>query len=100
MENSNLIAIETFCTSHGIETTFVYAVQEIGLIEVVSIDQASYIRQEQLRDLEKTIRLHRELEINFEGISAIFQLLGQVDNMQQEINTLRNKLRIYEDLHS
>jgi len=96
MENSNLIAIETFCTIHGVETAFIYAVQDIGLIEVISVDEIPYIREEHLLYLEKSVRLNRELDINFEGIGAIFQLLGEVDTLKQEINTLKNKLRLYE----
>ena len=96
MENSKLIAVEAFCTSHGIEATFVYSIQEMGLIDIVSVDEAPFIREEHVSDLEKTIRLHRELDINPEGISAIFELLRKVDSLQEEVNFLKNRLRVYE----
>jgi hypothetical protein len=42
--------------------------------------------------------LHYELHINIEGIDAIYNLLKQVELLQLEIRTLKNKLNSYEDL--
>ncbi len=52
---------------------------------------------DKLKDLEKFIRLHYELDINTEGIDAIAQLLNRVENMQDEITRLKNRLRFYEE---
>ena len=44
------------------------------------------------------IRLHYDLNINLEGLDAVYNLLKRVENLQSEITSLHNKLRIYEDL--
>lgn len=43
------------------------------------------------------MRLHYDLEINIEGIDAIYNLLEQVNSLRKEITTLNNRLRLYED---
>jgi hypothetical protein len=42
------------------------------------------------------MRLHFELDINIEGIDAISNLLQQIDNLQKELISTKNKLRLYE----
>ena len=46
--------------------------------------------------MEKISRLHDELEINVEGIEAITHLLERIENLQNEIASLENRLRLYE----
>jgi hypothetical protein len=36
------------------------------------------------------------MDINLEGIEAISYLLQRVENLQDEVNVLRNRLRFYE----
>jgi hypothetical protein len=43
------------------------------------------------------IHLHHDLEINIAGIEAITHLLERVEQMQQNMKGLRNRLRIYEE---
>jgi hypothetical protein len=47
--------------------------------------------------LEQIVRLYQELNINPEGIDAINVLLKHIENMQNEITDLRNKLNFYEE---
>jgi len=47
--------------------------------------------------LEKLVRLFYELDINLEGIETITYLLNRMNQMQQEILQLNNRLRIYEN---
>ena len=47
---------------------------------------------EDLPLLEKMVRLHNELDINPEGIQAIYHLLGQVESLQQEVAALKRRL--------
>lgn len=97
MKNSNLIAVQTFCSSHQIGTDFIYSINEIGLIELVEIEaeEDDFIDENQLTDLEKTVRLYKDLHINTEGIAVVFDLLKQLESMNREVTQLRNKLEIY-----
>lgn len=96
METKDLILIEQFCTHHDVEFSFINSLHEFGLIEVVELNDAKYLANEQLRDVEKMIRLHYELDINMEGIDAISNLLKQIDNLQKELITTQNKLRLFD----
>ena len=57
-----------------------------------STDRAEVMESE----LEKFIRLYRDLEINPEGIDTIIHLLNRLEEMQEKINNLQNRLSIYE----
>lgn len=95
METNNLILIEQLCTHHNIEFSFINKLQEFGLIEVIIIEDNKYIENEKIKDVEKMMRLHFELDINMEGIDAISNLLQQIDNLQKELISAKNKLRLY-----
>jgi chaperone modulatory protein CbpM len=93
MQNPKMIEIETFCRYHHVEKTFVFSVQEEGLIEIVASEEGSYIPEEKLSVLEKIIRLHQELEINPKGIGAVLHLLDKIESLQRENHALKNKLK-------
>ena len=93
----NLISLQQLCINHKIEISFIYSLSEFGLIEVIQIDEIDYVDQQKLADLEKIIRMHFELDINLEGIDTIIRLLQKVETMQEEINSLKNRLKLYED---
>ncbi|MBC7388403.1 MAG: MerR family transcriptional regulator, partial [Opitutaceae bacterium] len=46
--------------------------------------------------LEKLVRLHFDLNINLEGIETVSYLLQKMNNMQEKILMLSNRLRVYE----
>jgi hypothetical protein len=96
MNKVNLIPANEFCASHNIEISFIESLQEAGLIETTTIKETEYINENQLYELEKIVRLYYELNINLEGIDTIFHLLQRINDMQDEITLLRNRLRLYE----
>ena len=98
METTNLVLIEHFCSHHQIDFSFINSLNEFGLIEVVEMNDSKYLQHEQLKDIEKMMRLHYELDINMEVIDAIANLLNQINNLQQELVSAHNKLRLYEGL--
>jgi hypothetical protein len=92
-----LIPIRDFCNSHDIEISFISLLEENQLIEVTKIEQSVYIPVNELQKLERLVRLRYELDINLEGIETILHLLHRIDNMQGEIRTLKNRLKLYEN---
>ena len=96
MQTGNLIAIEEFCANHHIEISFVSSLQQIGLIEITTIEDTEFIESSQLYQLEKFTRLYYELDINLEGIETIVHLLQRINSLQDEITILQNRLRLYE----
>lgn len=96
MLKENLISADDFCISHNIEISFISSLHENGLIDITTIDETVYIYPNQLPQLEKISRLYYELGINLEGIETITYLLDRIDEMQNEITVLQNRLRLYE----
>jgi len=97
MNSKYMVAIEEFCASHEIEISFISSLQESGLIEITRISDSDYIEQDQLVHLEKFVRLYYDLDINLEGIETINYLLQRMNSMNEEIRSLKNRLRLYEN---
>lgn len=97
METRDLILIEHFCANHEIDFSFINSLQEFGLIEVIIHEDNRYLQQEQLKDVEKMMRMHYDLDINMEGIDVISHLLKRIDTLQHELRITQNKLRLYEN---
>ena len=98
METKDLISIQQFCTHYNIPISFIDLLNEFELIEIVVIKEIHCIHKAQIKDIEKMIRLHYNLDINIEGIDAIYNLLKQIETLREESNELINKLRLYEDI--
>ncbi len=90
MEQDELIPIKDFCIYHNIEYSFIDSLENSGLISVTSVQQAAFMHADDMRKLEKFVRLHYDLDINLEGIEAINHLLEKIEEMQKEILKLKN----------
>jgi len=97
MAIQDLILIEKLCIHYKIEFSFFDALNNIGLIEIETVGQNKFINQDKIGDLEKMIRLHHELNVNLEGIDIVFNLLQNEKALQEEINILKNRLRLHEN---
>lgn len=97
MERPDIIVLDEFCASHHVEVSFVRSLEEHGLIETIIVNETQCVSGNELSKLEQIMRLHQELNINTEGIDAISILLKRIENMQNEITELRNKLNFYEE---
>jgi len=96
MNKGNMIPANEFCASHQIEISFINSLQDAGLIEITVIKETEYIHESQLNELEKIVRLYYEMDINLEGIETVIHLLQRINDMQDEITLLKNRLRLYE----
>ena len=92
-----MVMLDDFCASHHVEISFIQSLEDNGLIETVSINQALYVTSTDLPKLEQITRLHQDLNINPEGIDAVNHLLRHIEEMKQEIVQLRNRIRFYEE---
>ena len=96
MQTKNLIAVNEFCISHNIEIEFISSLQQTGLIEIATVEDAAFINADQLEQIEKFVRFYYDLDINMEGIETISHLLNRMSSLQDEIIALHNRLRLYE----
>ncbi|MDB5109889.1 MAG: MerR family transcriptional regulator [Mucilaginibacter sp.] len=96
MKTEHLIAANDFCMYHQVEYTFINSLKDAGLVQITFINETTYIPESELQKLEKMIRLHNELEINIPGIEAITHLLEKIEQLQEDTQGLKNRLRMYE----
>lgn len=97
MQKKHLIPARELCIHHRVELSFIHSLGEYGLIEIIQEEEEEFVPETQLPELEKFFRLHYELDINLEGIDAIAHLLQKVNGMQEEITSLQNRLRRYNE---
>src|SRR5579885_3287176 len=98
MQTEDMIPLQQFCMHYHIEQSFVYALRDSGLVEIVQREEEVYIPANQLRQLEKMIMLNTDMDVNIEGIEVITHLLDRIKNMQQEIIQLNNRLSRFESM--
>jgi hypothetical protein len=96
MATQQLISIKRLCSLYEIEVSFISHLKELGLIEITTVEEVSFVYQDYIEDIERMIRLHRDLEVNPEGIDVIFNLLQKINRLYNETNALKNRLRLYE----
>jgi len=96
MKQDNYIAIADFCNSHNVTSQFVMQLYDLGLVEVIHRQDLHYLPIQQLPKAERIVRLYLDLDINLEGIEVITHLLDRMQDMQDRMIFLQNKLRRYE----
>ena len=92
MDKDEFIPAEEFCMYHNIEYSFISSLEDSGLVSVKSVEHSAYIPADEVQKLEKLVRLHYDLDINLEGIEAIYHLLEKIEQMQKEILHLKNRI--------
>ncbi|TDE06917.1 MerR family transcriptional regulator [Flavobacterium sandaracinum] len=96
MKMENLIPIPELCILYTVELSFFTNLSEMGLLEIKTIESKEYIDSDAIYEIEKIIRIHKELDVNIAGIDVVLNLLQKIDGLHNELNTLRNRLRLYE----
>ncbi|MDQ3143243.1 MAG: chaperone modulator CbpM [Bacteroidota bacterium] len=97
MSEVNFILLEKLCTHYKVDLAFFINLSDIGLIEIKTIEESNFVDQDKIYELEKIIRMYRELDVNIEGIDIIINLLQKINNLQEELVSVRNRLRLYEN---
>lgn len=83
---------EAFYAHYNIEPSFIQQLQEYEIIRVEMEDKDLIIAENELVKLEKMVRLYHDLEINPQGLQAIYHLLEKVNALQDELLSMRRKL--------
>jgi len=97
MSRENLIPIEQLCVHYEIEMSFFYELQDFNIIEILSIEDSNFIHEDKISIVEKVVRMQKDLHINLEGVDTVLNLLDKINDLQIELNTVKNRLRLYED---
>lgn len=97
MSKEKFIQIDQLCRHYQVEMAFFSDLHEFGIIEITTIEDLSFIHEDKITVVEKIIRIHKDLNINLEGIDTVLNLLVKLNDLQTELNTVKNRLRLYED---
>ena len=96
MKKENLIPADEICIKYEVQRQFVSSLSESGIIEIVRVEETEYLHCDHLGEFEKMMRLHKDLDINLEGLEAISHLLRQIKQLQKDNLKLKNRLGLYE----
>lgn len=96
MEQQEWISAELFCIQYHVDLALVRAIGDIGLVEVNETEDQVLVSADRLGEMERILRLHTDLGINLEGIAAIDSLLHRLRALQDELQSLRTRLKVYE----
>ena len=90
------LSVNELCKQYQIEISFFTKLNDMGLIQINTIQKTECINRDALSDVEKILRLHKELDVNFEGIDVAFNLLKKIELLQEELKATKDRLHLYE----
>ena len=93
MENEKLISLRNISSNYDVEISFIRSLSELGILNVITLEDDECIEEDCLADVERLMRMHYDLEINLAGIEAIWHLLQRVNEMQNELIRLKNRVK-------
>lgn len=97
MSREKLIQIKQLCTHYQVEMSLFSELNDFGIIEILTIEDSYFIHEDKISVVEKVVRMQQDLNINLEGVDTVFNLLDKINGLQSELNTVKNRLRLYED---
>ena len=89
------ITVKQFCKHYNVPLSFIDSLSNFEIIELIEAENTKILHTSDIQRIEKMIRLHYDLNVNFEGIDIINNLTSQIVSLQNEIVTLRNQLDFY-----
>ncbi|MFA5620590.1 MAG: chaperone modulator CbpM [Weeksellaceae bacterium] len=97
MKIDKLILISELRRHYKLSETFFEEVEYFELMQIQNISNQKYILKKELRQLEKIIRLHDDLEINMQGIDVIMHLTDRINVLKQELQEMKRQLALHEN---
>lgn len=96
MENEALISAEVICAQHHITHNFLESLGNYGLVRITRVESTAYVPCEEMRRLERLIRLHHDLDLDVDALDMVTGLLQRIEGLQRELIAVKGKLRFYE----
>lgn len=95
MAKKTYIHITEYCQICDLEPSFLLELYRRDLIQLAQNAgelEGDYLPEEELPRVERFVRLSRDLEINTAGLEAVSHLLDKVQQLQEEVRQLRNRV--------
>lgn len=83
---------------YQVEESFIDSLCDLGLLRLSDAENDRFLEYNELEELEQFVRWHNEMDINVEGIEALYHMLDRVKSLQTELEQLRSELRFYRSL--
>jgi hypothetical protein len=95
MPVTKLIAVKTFCLQHNIPADFILELHQHEIIQLVIEKRNRFIPVKQLQELERIVRIYRDLQLDINGIQTVLHLVNRLQEKEAEITALRNQLNFF-----
>lgn len=96
MHTEELIPAREICAHYQVEISFIRELSAHELLEVKTSGEETFLEAGRLKDLERLISLHYEMDINLEGIEVVERLVRQLEEARTRMRTLEDRLGLYE----
>jgi pyridoxine 5'-phosphate synthase PdxJ len=83
------ITIKELAAFHQIEESYIMEFIRIGIISAHKRKSAMHIHLEDVDELERAIRLRRDLEVNLQGVEIICRLRNRIVQLEEEMALLK-----------
>ena len=80
---------------YKVKESFIDSLSELGLIKVFEIEEEVFVEYNELEELEQFVRWHNDMDINPEGIEALYYMLDRVKELQSKVESLTTELSFY-----
>ncbi|PHS52198.1 MAG: MerR family transcriptional regulator [Lutibacter sp.] len=90
------ITAKQFCINYNIPLSFIDSLSNYELINLIEIESSKHLQIDDINRIEKMMRLHYDLNVNFEGLDIINHLTSQINSLQEELIGLKNRIDFYE----
>jgi chaperone modulatory protein CbpM len=95
--NTEMITVREYCLQYETEQSFISALEDNGLLTVTIVETEPCIHYDDLHSLDTYRSWYYDMNINVEGIDALTHVLGKIRQLQQQVQMLRSRLRLYEE---
>lgn len=96
MATTKYIQVTTYCKKTNIDDQFVITLEQYGLIKTKKMKSEVFIAEDDITEIERMFRLHKELGVNLEGIDVINHLVTRLQTVENELKSVKKLLSLYE----
>jgi len=94
------ITLQEVCSSTGLSQETVIDIVDHGIVEPQGEEPEQWLFDDQcLCIVQRARRLQQDLELNWQGIALVIELLEQRDRLLNENETLRRRLQRFDSHH-
>ncbi|MDL1914209.1 MAG: MerR family transcriptional regulator [Bergeyella sp.] len=78
-----IISKEELIKLYEVEVSFLDALEESGLVEILVLENKEYLHYDHLPAFEKLVNWHYDLDINIPGLEVISHLTRKIEELQK-----------------